>query len=361
MGLGKVQKMTILAVLVTIFFWIELIVGFLTGSMALVADSFHMLSDLVALVVAFIAIRLAAKKGDIKGFTFGYQRAEVLGAFTNGIILLSLSFTVILDAIQRFFDPMVVANPMIVLIVGCMGFAMNLFGMFLFMGGDDGGHGHSHGGGGHGHSHGGGGHGGAKHESDVEEGGKKKKKRSSDMNFRGIFLHAMSDAIGNFGVIASSLVIMLATGDWRFYMDGVASVIISLVVINSAMPLVKESTSILLQGTPMGVDVKQIKRDILALEDVQRVENLHVWRLSESKTVGAVHVHVHLPLSEQQNMDQESMAKIDTKRFTSWIEKILHMHGISQSTVQISVHREESIVIPKLYDQLIMMKPAILK
>ncbi|KAI9338961.1 cation efflux family-domain-containing protein [Zopfochytrium polystomum] len=344
-------KMIVLGVLTIIFFFIEIVTGLLTGSMALVADSFHMLSDLAALIVAYAAIQLGRKRGEIEGYTYGYKRAEILGAFTNGIILLSLSFTIILNAVERFFDPEFIKNPLIVLIVGCLGFCMNLFGMFLFMGGGDeeggGGHGHSHGGGGHG------GHGGKKkgHHSDEEKlnghhssddsddshdshsddshsddshdshsddsddshdshsthGGKKKSGGhgghggghghshgggGGSMNFRGIFLHAMSDAIGNFGVIASSLIVLLATGDWRVYMDPAASVLISLVVINSALPLVKSSASLLMQGVPDGIDVDKVRRKIMKIPGVVEIKRLHVWGLSEETNVAGVHIIV---------------------------------------------------------------------
>ncbi|KAJ1540200.1 hypothetical protein HK405_011716 [Cladochytrium tenue] len=358
--------MIILGVLTILFFLLEISMGLFTGSMALVADSFHMLSDLAALIVAYVAIQLSRKKGEVEGYTYGYKRAEILGAFTNGIILMSLSFTIILNSTQRFFDPEFIKNPLIVLIVGCLGLCMNLFGMFLFMGGGDegegGGHshgGHSHGGGHGGHGHGGHGHGKKKHKEDDEKHLHDHSDDSSDdshsshsghssdsshdshsshssgssssddshsshghgkkgghgghgghshggggghshgghshggnMNFRGIFLHAMSDAIGNFGVIISSLIVLLAQGDWRKYLDPAASVIISIVVMNSALPLIRSSASLLMQGVPEGIDSDKVRRKLLEVPGVVDVPTLRIWGLSEETNVAGVHVVV---------------------------------------------------------------------
>ncbi|KAF9281299.1 hypothetical protein BGZ68_006733 [Mortierella alpina] len=131
-------------------FLAEIIVGYKTGSLALIADAFHMLSDVLAQVIALYAIRLAAKTEWKPHLSYGWQRAELLGALYNGIFLLALCFSILLDAIERFFKPEDIENPKLVLIVGSIGLACNLLGLVLFH--DHAGHGHSHGG--HSHSHG---------------------------------------------------------------------------------------------------------------------------------------------------------------------------------------------------------------
>ncbi|KAF9980254.1 hypothetical protein BGZ75_008652 [Mortierella antarctica] len=133
-------------------FLAEIIVGYKTGSLALIADAFHMLSDVLAQVIALYAIRLAAKTEWKPHLSYGWQRAELLGALYNGIFLLALCFSILLDAIERFFKPEDIENPKLVLIVGSIGLACNLLGLVLFH--DHAGHGHSHGGHSHSHSHG---------------------------------------------------------------------------------------------------------------------------------------------------------------------------------------------------------------
>jgi len=136
------------------FFFIEITVGYITNSMALVADSFHMLSDVIALVIAYVSVRISPKKWSKN--TFGWARAEVLGALVNAVFLCALCFSIFVESIKRFYKPESLHDPELILVVGVCGLLVNVIGLFLFK--DGGGHGHSHGGGGHGHSHGGGGH-----------------------------------------------------------------------------------------------------------------------------------------------------------------------------------------------------------
>ncbi|KAJ3319162.1 hypothetical protein HDU76_000631, partial [Blyttiomyces sp. JEL0837] len=143
---SRESKIIVVAILTGGFFLVEIVSGYISGSIALIADSFHMLSDLLALGVAFYSIKLAKRSQKRHDLTFGFQRAEILGAFANSVFLLALCFTIIIEAIQRFVEPVHIENPMLVLIVGCLGLAMNILGMFLFHEH----HGHSHD---HGHSH----------------------------------------------------------------------------------------------------------------------------------------------------------------------------------------------------------------
>ena len=127
----------------------ELIVGNLTNSMALVADSFHMLSDVIALIIAYISVRISPREW--RKNTFGYARAEVVGALINAVFLFALCFSIAVESFKRFLVLQHINDPEMVLIVGGVGLVINVFGMCLF---GDVGHGHSHGDGdGHGHSH----------------------------------------------------------------------------------------------------------------------------------------------------------------------------------------------------------------
>nr|XP_033795097.1 zinc transporter 1 [Geotrypetes seraphini] len=140
-----------------IFFLVEVVVSRITVSLAMLSDSFHMLSDVIALVVALIAVRFAEKTQSTKKNTFGWVRAEVMGALVNAVFLTALCFTIVLEAIERFTEPQVIEKPLVVIGVGVGGLVINLIGLFMFHGSSGGGHGHSHGGSaggrGHGHSH----------------------------------------------------------------------------------------------------------------------------------------------------------------------------------------------------------------
>lgn len=128
----KETKLKIFILFTFLFFLLEIISGYYAGSVALVADSFHMLSDVVALFVALYASKLAKNRNAGVEFSFGLQRAEVVGALINGIALLSLSFTLIVESLQRFFVPQNIESPWLVLYVGSAGLGINLIGLFLF-------------------------------------------------------------------------------------------------------------------------------------------------------------------------------------------------------------------------------------
>lgn len=157
MALSKSTRIKIMLGICTVFFLVELISGLYVGSLALMADAFHMLNDIISLLVGLWAVNLAQKATTDK-FSYGWLRAEILGAFFNAVFLIALCVTIVLDAVTRLFDPPKISNPEVILLVGCFGLASNLVG-FLVLGG----HGHSHGpeqgehdhdhGHAHGHSH----------------------------------------------------------------------------------------------------------------------------------------------------------------------------------------------------------------
>ena len=130
MKFGKTGRLLAMLGVTTSFFLVELIVGYITHSMALVADSFHMLSDVMALLVAFLSVRISKRTSTQN--TFGWARAEVLGALVNSVFLIALCFSIFVEAIQRFHENEGISDPKLVLIVGCIGLAVNLVGLLLF-------------------------------------------------------------------------------------------------------------------------------------------------------------------------------------------------------------------------------------
>jgi zinc transporter 1 len=482
MALSKSTRIIILLVIDFAFFLLELITGYAVHSLALVADSFHMLNDVLSLCVGLWAVKMASKdmKDTPKMYTYGYQRAETLGALVNGVFLVALCVTIFLDAIARFVEPQEVSQPVLVLVVGCLGLASNLVGLVLFHD-----HGHSHGGGGHshgghshshgneisdaeeGHAHAGHDHGhshdesghnhaaGHKHahkhsESTVEnfpfspkstkagkaadvpdeegttvvgspemsprarrrhsrtgsrnvdfEGPKsfrisiiqqaasanqldeletneiaaaeaqaeheedghnhgvssplmggqssgygaitlpadhhshrhaQEKPKSKgghshgDLNMKGIFLHVMGDALGNIGVIITAIIIWKTDYSWRFYFDPAISLVITVIILCSAIPLCKAASRILLQAVPHGIEVDDIKYDIQALDGVQECHHLHVWQLSDEKLIASLHVKVDFTFKGDGSARYMALARE--------IRECLHEYGIHSSTIQ---------------------------
>jgi zinc transporter 1 len=164
--------------LTSTFFLVEIVVGYITNSMALVADSFHMLSDVASLLVGYLALRYSKHGKQAGRYTFGWVRAEVLGALVNAVFLVALCFSIFVEALKRIIMIEEIDNPVLVLTVGGIGLFVNLIGLFLFHQ-----HGHSHGG--HGHSHGGGAidehaHGDGGHSHQLPSAMKKRTKKETE-------------------------------------------------------------------------------------------------------------------------------------------------------------------------------------
>lgn len=147
MSCGKTGSVMSMLFMTSSFFLVEIIVGYATNSMALVADSFHMLSDVISLIIGFFALRYSKRSQRTERNTFGWQRAEVLGALVNSVFLIALCFSILVESLKRLVEPESLKNPVLVLIVGAVGLAVNVIGLMLF---HEHGHGHSHG---HGNKH----------------------------------------------------------------------------------------------------------------------------------------------------------------------------------------------------------------
>ncbi|CAF1026837.1 unnamed protein product [Didymodactylos carnosus] len=160
----KTFRLCSMLALIFLYFIVEIVIGHITHSLALIADSFHMLADVLSLLIGLYSVRLSKKRSDIN--TYGWVRAEVVGANINTVFLLALSLTILFDVIQRYITPEPIRNVNMLLITGCVGLGINIIGMFLFQGF----HGHSHGAGSHGDSHGG----GKSHEHSHSTGDKRK-------------------------------------------------------------------------------------------------------------------------------------------------------------------------------------------
>ncbi|XP_042630227.1 zinc transporter 1 [Cyprinus carpio] len=238
LGQNRVRLLCMLS-LTLVFFFVEVVVSRITASLAMLSDSFHMLSDVIALIVALIAVSFAETARATSKNTYGWIRAEVMGALVNAVFLTALCFTIVLEAVERYTLPHEIENPRVVIWVGVAGLLVNVLGLFLF-------HGHA-GFGGHGHSHGGHSH---LHKTNRREFEKPKaheeeynlminsnssqgyqtselnsdslnikitakgsledldhsSESSSQMNMRGVFLHVFGDALGSVIVVVNALI-----------------------------------------------------------------------------------------------------------------------------------------------------------
>lgn len=218
----------------SIYFFAELIGGFLTNSLALLSDAGHMLSDIAALALSLFAFRIARRPATVIS-TYGYHRAEILAALFNGLTLWLIVGVIFTAAYNRFLDPPAVKSYGM-MIVASLGLLVNIVAGAVLYGS---------------HHH--------------------------NLNLRGAFLHVVSDALGSVGAIAAGLV-MLLTG-W-YVADPVISILIGLLILHSSWSLVKESLSVLMQAVPKGIRLEDVQQALEGVEGVSKVHDLHVWAVT---------------------------------------------------------------------------------
>lgn len=222
----------------------EAIGGWLTNSLALLADAGHMLTDVAALALTLAAIWFASRPAT-SSKTYGYYRLEILAAFVNGIALVLLSLWVIYEAYERWSDPPEIFGVGLT-IVATGGLFINLIAAYLLHG---------------------------DHEN--------------DLNMRGAWLHVMGDALGSLAAIGAGILIIAFGWLWA---DAVVSVLISLIIIYGAWNLIHESVNVLLEGTPSHINLTAVEESILKLDNVRDVHDLHVWTLTSGIEALSVHI-----------------------------------------------------------------------
>jgi cobalt-zinc-cadmium efflux system protein len=225
---------------------LQLVVGFSSGSLALVGDALHNLGDVVGLVLAWGADRLSRRPGRGR-FTYGYGRSTHLAALTNGLLIFAAGAVVVVEAIQRLIEPGTLdAGP--VVWAAAAGIAVNLLSARLF---------------GHDHHH--------------------------DLNQRAAVLHLLTDAAVSVAVLFSALTVA-ATGWVR--LDALVAIGVGGAVIGSALGLLREAIALSLDAAPRHIDLGRVEAALTALPGVQQVEELHVWGLSTTRTALTAHVRI---------------------------------------------------------------------
>ncbi len=244
-GRGSARTQLSLALGLTLsFMGVEAVVGWLSGSLSLLADAGHMLGDSGALVLALIAQSLADKpRTELR--TYGLKRAEVLAAFVNGIVLFGIALMIIREAVERFMQPVhILGRPM--LITAVAGLLVNLMSALILMRGGNG-----------------------------------------NLNVRTALLHVLSDALGSVAAIIAA-VGALWFGAQR--LDPALSLAIAVLLLLGGYRVLRETTGILLESAPPHIDVAAVERAIAATPGVASVHDLHVWRISEELDALTAHV-----------------------------------------------------------------------
>jgi zinc transporter 1 len=307
MSSSKELAFAVAAFLTSSFCIVELTFSIRLGSLALIADAFHNVSDVLSIAIAWHAHRLSRrKKSDDSFFTFAYRRAELLGGFFNLSSLISLSLFVVLEAIPRFIAPESTSNVNALYSVEFMGIAgagiaMNLTCALIFGCAGVA----AHGGHSHGHSHG---HGAASHAShsshshdindaDADESSGllanakgQAKKPKLDVNILALLIHMVGDVFSSIVVLAMGLVIyFFGNKPWAPYVDPVASLVIVAIILASTLPAFKRITGVLMQRSP--IDPGALRAELLKVGGVLSLHELHVWSVDEGTiNIGTAHV-----------------------------------------------------------------------
>ncbi len=259
---------------------LQVVVGLASGSLALLADAGHMLSDSFGLVLALAAIAVAQRPGGRRR-TYGFHRTEVLAAGVNGLVLLGICVAIVISAVRRLDDAPEVAG-WSVLVTGAIGLAVNVIGLVLLRDG-----------------------------------------AQESVNVRGAYLEVLGDALGSVAVIVSAIVIV-ATG-W-YLADPIASLLIAALVVPRALSLLRDVVEVLLEASPREVDLEDLRRHIVEVDGVADVHDLHVWTITSGMPVMSAHVVV----DESVTAMDEAHAVLDRLRGC-----LQHHFDVEHSTFQI--------------------------
>jgi cobalt-zinc-cadmium efflux system protein len=255
---------------------VELVGAFWFNSLALLSDAAHMMTDVAALAIALMAVRIGARAPDDRR-TFGYKRFEILAAAFNALLLFAAAIYVTVEAVGRFRDPEPVAATGM-LIVAAIGLAVNLLAMRILMAG-----------------------------------------RGESMAMRGAYLEVWADAIGSVGVIAGAILIRVTGWLW---IDPVVAVAIALWIVPRTWTLLSDTANVLLEGVPRGLDLAEIRRAIGDTDGVCDVHDLHVWSMSTSDVNGSVHIAI--------------LEEADGERVRIAVAQLLEQRfGIGHATIQV--------------------------
>ncbi|MEY8758601.1 cation diffusion facilitator family transporter [Chryseobacterium tongliaoense] len=254
----------------------EVIGGIITQSLALLADAAHMLTDVVGLLLALIAIKIGERKASSTK-TYGYYRTEILAAVINAVVLLGISIYVLFEAYKRFQNPPEVQSKSMLIVAG-IGLVVNIIGMMIL-----------------------------------------RKDSNESLNMKGAYFEVLSDMLTSIGVMIAG-VIMLTT-NW-YYADPIISAVIGLLIFPRTWNLLKEAVNVLMEGVPKDVDPEKLRKLLEQTPGVKSIHDLHIWSLTSGVNAMSVHIVKNKMLS------QNELLKTLTDQITANFK-------ISHTTIQI--------------------------
>lgn len=286
---GNMRRVVFALCLTGTFMIVELIGGILSGSLALLADAGHMLTDTMALGLAAVAFHVSKRPAD-RQLTFGYNRFQILAAFVNGLSLLLIVGWILFEAVQRFLVPRTVLGETMLLVAGA-GLVVNILAFVVLHGGD-----------------------------------------KDNLNISGAALHVAGDLLGSIAAIVAALVII--TTGWTA-IDPILSVAVAMLILRSAWSLVKRSAHVLLEGAPEWLDVGDVERKIIARTPaVSSIHHVHVWGLTPQDLMLTMHLC----------LDSEADNRVEIVRSVK--ELLRAEYGIGHCTIEVEVDECSDLIEP---------------
>lgn len=277
---SNMRRVVLALILTGTFMVVEVVGGILSGSLALLADAGHMLTDTMALALAAVAFHVSQRPPDGK-LTFGYQRFQILAAFVNGLSLILIVGWILFEAIHRFITPKDVLGPTM-LMVASAGLVVNIVAFAIL------------------------------HTGDQE-----------NLNIRGAALHVAGDLLGSIAAIVAAIVIIYS--GWMT-IDPILSIVVAMLILKSAWVLVTRSAHVLLEGAPEWLDVDQMQTKVVTmLPAVAEIHHVHVWGLTQQDLMLTMHVRLRDETSNPTTVIRD-------------VKSLLHEdYGIGHSTIEIEV------------------------
>ena len=272
---GKRLGITIfLNVLITLG---ELVGGIISGSMALITDAAHNFSDVLSLIISYVANRMAKRKATPRE-TYGYRRSEIIAAFANSVTLIVIALIIFYEAINRLAEPVEINGGWVIFMAGASIFLNGVSVLIL------------------------------------------KKDAKHNMNMRSAFLHLFSDMMTSVGVLVSGLLIKFY--NW-YYADAIFSMLIASYLLYLSWAIFRDSLRILMQFTPDNINIGSISKEISNITGIRNIHHVHVWQLDDHKIIFEAHIDLD---------DDISVSKFEVK--LGDIKQILLTHGIDHSNIQ---------------------------
>lgn len=256
----------------------QVVGGLISGSLALLSDALHNFSDVLSLIISYVAQKLGKKQAN-KHKTFGYKRAEIMAAFVNAATLVVVAIFLMKEAVERLFDPQEIASDLVIWL-SILGILANGFSVLLL-----------------------------------------KKDSKDNMNMRSAYLHLLTDMMASVAVLIGGILMSLFQLYW---VDAVLTMIIGIYLIYMGYDLLKESTKVLMLFTPKSIVIQDIVESICTIEPVKNVHHVHIWQLNEDE----VHMEAHIDFKEDIKLSEFDAILGEIE------EHVYHKHGINHVNIQ---------------------------